>query len=69
MDTNKLKQIIDAKNERLEHDAINEAARVIDAIAREHQKITASNAEIVRLRSELRDLTVQQIDPAAILGA
>lgn len=69
MDATRLRRLIDEKNERREESALRTAANLIDEIAKEQQNISESNARIVRLRKELSELEVEQVDPAVILGS
>lgn len=68
MDTGKLKDIINRKNERLEEHALGEASSIIDAIAEEQQHIKQSENRIAELRVKLKELSVQQVDAASVLG-
>ena len=69
MEATKLHKIVAEKNERLERDALHTAERIIDQIAEQQRVIAEANDKIVELRKELGDLTVQQLDTKAILGA
>ena len=68
METTKLTKIIDRKNERLEEEALNQAAHLIEAIARQQRLIVEANDAIAQHRKELAALQVEQLDPIAILG-
>lgn len=68
MDGAKLKDLIERKNDRLERDALDEAASIIDQIGNKQALIARTNGEIKELRERLTALEVQQLDPAAILG-
>ena len=69
MDATRLRRLIDEKNERREESALRTAANLIDEIAKEQQNISESSARIARLRKELTELQVEQVDPAVILGS
>ena len=68
MNQDKLKQIIADKNERLEDDALRTAACLIEMIAKEQKEISARTENILKLRRELAELEVTQLDSTAILG-
>lgn len=68
MTNDKLQQIIATKNERLEHEAISRASQIIDEIAEHQQAINVSTTRIAKLRKELQELQVEQINPTSILG-
>jgi predicted nuclease with TOPRIM domain len=68
MDTGKLNQIIEEKNERLERETLRHAEMLIEEIARQQTAITASNERIAELRKELTDLNIPQLDSKVILG-
>jgi hypothetical protein len=68
MDADKLRSIIEGKNDRREQQALHTASNIIDEIATHQQVIVIANAKIAALRSELKLLTVETLDPAALLG-
>ncbi len=68
METNKLRTIIDQKNERRERDTLHTAEQIIDGIAAEQQKIKTANERIAEYRQELKSLEVQTLDAAELLG-
>lgn len=69
MESEKLRQIIQDKNEQRERHALRSAEEIIEAIVKEQVAISASTRRIDDLRKELATLQVQTLDPAAILGA
>ena len=68
MDNAKLQAIIERKNDRLERDALDEAAGIIDAIANKQLLIVRTQSEIKELREKLTALEIEQLDSASILG-
>ncbi len=68
MDQSKLKSIIAKKNEHLEYQALNTAEDIINQIARQQSAITTAQNNIVQLRQQLVELSVEQLDASTILG-
>ena len=68
MERDKLHGLIREKNERLERETLRTAEQLIDAIANQQETIRKAQARIEELRVELKALTVQQMDAAALLG-
>ena len=68
MDTEKLRQIIQDKNEQRERVAVHTAEEIIESVVREQKIIVDAQARISRLREELARLQVDQLDPQTILG-
>ena len=68
MDSEKLREIINNKNEQRERHMTRSAEDIIDNILKEQANISASNERIVKLREELKSLTVTPIDPSSVLG-
>ena len=68
MQNDKLKQIIERKNERLEEQALREASDIIDEIGKQQARIREANSKIVELRAELKKLEVESVDAGEILG-
>lgn len=69
MTTEKLQQIITKVNDRNEDEALQQAESIIKQIVREQGQIAQSNEAIVKLREELKKLSVTVVDPTSILGA
>jgi uncharacterized protein (UPF0147 family) len=65
----KLKEIIDTKNGDLERAAVSKAKAIIDEITKQQDCISHATQRIAELRSELRQLSITQIDAASILGS
>jgi len=68
MTRDKLNTLIQQKNERLERDALHSAEQLIDSIAAEQKRIVEANERIAKLREELKQLSISQMDAEAILG-
>lgn len=68
MNNDKLKQLIARQNERLEEDASQQAARIINEIAEYQQAKSDAEKKIVELRTELKKITVASLDVSSILG-
>lgn len=68
MQTNKLKEIIARKNERLESDAVNEAEQHINHILKMQEVISEAQAEIKESQEALKKLEVKNVDAASVLG-
>lgn len=68
MNADKLNQIIERKNERLEERAVNEAQRIIEKIADLQIAKQDADTKIIELRAELKKLEVQSVDAKSILG-
>ena len=69
MDNNKLKQIIQDKNEQRERNVVRTAEELIENIVREQQTIINAQKRIDGFRIELKTLQVEQLDAEAVLGA
>lgn len=69
MTNDKLKEMVEAENEELARVAERKARDIIREIGRLTSLIEDSKSRIVALRSDLRALQVNQIDPVNILGA
>jgi hypothetical protein len=68
MEQQKLRLIIQDKNEQREHVALRTAEAIIEAIVQNQRAIAKSQDAIAELRKELADLKVEQLDPASVLG-
>lgn len=68
MNNDKLKQLIARQNERLESNATEEAARIINQIAECQQAKNEADKEIAQLREQLKKIQIQQLDETSILG-
>lgn len=68
MEQDKLKKLIVEKNERRERDTLRTAEAIIDSIAAEQRHIKESEKKIAELRKELTELSVDVLDPKALLG-
>ena len=69
MDSNKLQQIIDTKNERREREVVRTAEDLIESIITEQRTIEASKERIDKMRAELKALEVTPLNHEAILGS
>ena len=69
MEQNKLQSIITEKNEQLERATLREAESLIGEIANEQRKIKTSQGRIADLRKQLKELNVETLDAAEILGS
>ncbi len=68
MNNDKLRQLIARQNERLESNATEEAARIINQIAECQQAKAEADKEIATLREQLKKIQIQQLDETSILG-
>ena len=79
MDTDKLKQIVAEQNADREYDTVRDARCIIEEIielnakkickAEELKKFNEdTDKEIAELRKNLKELTVETVDPAEVLG-
>lgn len=68
MDRDKLSNLIERKNERLEQDALNEAESLISDIVSQQGKIKAAENRIAECRKELAALEVERLEQGAVLG-
>lgn len=68
MDPQKLKDLIAEKNDRRERETLRTAEQLIDDIAREQESIRRCNANIAKLREELKTLSVNTLDASEVLG-
>lgn len=68
MDANKLQQIIDQKNERLEREAVYTAEEHIDQILKLNDVIESAKKAILEHQAALKALEVKTVDAKAIIG-
>lgn len=68
MTNDKLSEIIQEKNERLERDAVDRARRIIDQIAEYQSAKVDAETKIIALRDELKKLEIVRVEPTSILG-
>jgi len=68
MNNDKLKQLIARQNERMEQNAAEEAASIINQIAECQQAKAEADKEIATLREKLKAIQVAQLDETSILG-
>ncbi len=68
MDTTKLKQIIADKNDRLEREAVRTVEGHIERIIVLQRQMREAEAEIARLRQEIKALEVEQLDSKTLLN-
>lgn len=68
MNNDKLKQLIARQNERLESNATEEAARIINQISECQQAKAEADKEIAELRDKLKKIQITQLDETSILG-
>ena len=69
MEQSKLQNIITEKNEQLERATLRQAESLIGEITSEQRQIKASQERIVELRKQLKELNVETLDAAEILGS
>jgi hypothetical protein len=69
MEQGKLQNLITEKNEQLERATLREAESLIGEIANEQRKIKTSQGRIADLRKQLKELNVETLDAAEILGS
>jgi hypothetical protein len=68
MDSAKINEIIATENADREQEAISEARAIIRSIAACTERISEEQAKIATLRENLKKLSIQTVDAAAILG-
>lgn len=68
MEASKLSSIIQEQNRRRERNAFSEAENLIEEIAALQLAITHTQEKIGRLRKQLTELQVEQLDESTILG-
>lgn len=68
MEQDKLKKIIDDRNEDLEREALRNAEGIIREISNEQKRVSDSQARISELRKQLKELSVEQLSHDDILG-
>lgn len=68
MDNAKLKTLISEKNERIERETLRSAESLIDAIATRQRQIKTAESDIADLRKQLSELSIESLDPTALLG-
>lgn len=68
MQNETLQKLIARQNERLEEDATQKAAKIINEIAELQQAKIDAEAQIQELREQLKKIQIPQLDPTSILG-
>jgi len=68
MKSDKLTEIIERKNQRLEDQAVATAEQLINEILTLQNAMAEAQSRIVECQAELKKLEVQTVDPAKILG-
>jgi len=68
MELSKIHGLIREKNEKLERDAMRTAESIIENIATEQAKIAGAQKRIAELRTELKALTIAQLNAGELLG-
>ncbi len=68
MNTTKLHELIQTKNERLEREAVQTAEQHIEAIIQLTEAVTEAQGEIKAHQAALKALEVKSVDAASILG-
>lgn len=68
MNPTQIAKLVEEKNTQRERTTLRQAENIIEGIVTEQKRITEAQARIAEYRIELKQLEVEQLNIAAVLG-